>query len=59
MVVVVAAMIIVMVVVMVMVEIHLQSFILQQSQQLLVEQLGFRAQELGHLMEKKVVRFRG
>lgn len=38
-----------------MVEIHLQSFILQQSQQLLVEQLGFRGQELGHLIEERVV----
>lgn len=28
---------------------HLQGFVLQQSQQLLVEQLGLGAQELGHL----------
>lgn len=42
-----------------MVKIHLQSFILQQSQQLLVDQLGFGAQELGHLMEERVVWDRG
>lgn len=43
---------IVVVVLVMMVEIHLQSFILQQSQQFLVEQLGFGTQELGHLMKE-------
>lgn len=33
-------------------DINLQSFILQQNQQLLVKQLGLSAQEFGHLMEE-------
>lgn len=52
-------MVIVVLMLVIIVEIHLQSFILQQGQQLLVEQLGFGAQELGHLKEERVVGYRG